>query len=78
MGISSRTPEGDRRLCPICGKAVKLEPSSFPIRDAPCPHCGHLLRFEESSRGVLITLPLGLPPGQRVEVRVEEPHVGEG
>jgi tetratricopeptide (TPR) repeat protein len=41
---SSRTPEGEPNLCPICGNAVRIEPSSG-FRDAPCPHCGHLLRF---------------------------------
>jgi hypothetical protein len=41
MVISSRTPEGDPGLCPICGEVIKIEPSK-PTRDAPCPCCGHL------------------------------------
>ena len=45
MVISSRTPEGDFNSCPICGKDDFTDPSTFPTRDAPCPHCGHLLRF---------------------------------
>src|SRR5260221_13168626 len=42
---ASRTPEGTPNRCPICGKSVRIEPSSFPTMDAPCPHCGHLLWF---------------------------------
>jgi|GEM_PF-3342287 len=42
MIISSRTPEGDANRCPICRHHVRLEPS-IDTRDAPCPHCGHLL-----------------------------------
>jgi hypothetical protein len=40
--ISSRTPEGDGYLCPICGKRAALE-ASAGCRDAPCPSCGALL-----------------------------------
>jgi hypothetical protein len=46
MPISSRTPEGDPNRCPICGLDTRTEPSETPTRDAPCPHCGHLLWFE--------------------------------
>jgi hypothetical protein len=49
MIISSRTPEGDPNTCPICLKELRIDPSTVPIRDAPCPHCGHLLRFDEPS-----------------------------
>ena len=45
MPPSSRTPEGEPYLCPICGKNTQTDPSTTPIRDAPCPHCGHLLVF---------------------------------
>ena len=45
--ISSRTPEGWPNTCPVCGHALRIEPSSFPIRDAPCPDCGTLLEFDE-------------------------------
>jgi tetratricopeptide (TPR) repeat protein len=41
---ASRTPEGEPNCCPICGNAVRIEPSS-ESRDAPCPHCGSLLWF---------------------------------
>jgi hypothetical protein len=46
--ISSRTPEGDPTRCPVCGQDCRLEPSS-PARDGPCPHCGHLLWFGDTS-----------------------------
>lgn len=46
--ISSRTPEGDKNCCSLCGKEVVLEPSTFPTQDAPCPHCGHLLWFDDA------------------------------
>jgi acyl carrier protein len=42
--ISSRTPEGSPGRCPVCGREVRLEVSE-PLGDAPCPHCGTLLRF---------------------------------
>jgi acyl carrier protein len=42
MTISSRTPEGQPHLCPICGKAAALDPS-FPDGDTICPTCGQLL-----------------------------------
>src|SRR5215831_4565245 len=44
MRPSSRTPEGEPNRCPLCGRAVRLEPSS-PPGDAPCPFCGQLLWF---------------------------------
>ena len=44
MVISSRTPEGRPRHCPVCGSDLKIEPSD-PAGDAPCPRCGHLLWF---------------------------------
>ena len=42
MTISSRTPEGDGYLCPVCGKIAPLV-ESFGSRDVPCPSCGQLL-----------------------------------
>jgi hypothetical protein len=42
--ISSRTPEGSPGKCPVCGEDVRLK-ASQPFGDAPCPHCGTLLRF---------------------------------
>jgi anti-sigma B factor antagonist len=45
MSISSRTPEGEFNRCPVCGNAIRIEPSN-DNRDAPCPHCGHLLWFD--------------------------------
>src|SRR5438093_12696465 len=47
--ISSRTPEGDPNCCPVCGKGTSTEPSTVPLRDAPCPHCGSLLWFPNSA-----------------------------
>lgn len=44
MTVSSRTPEGEPGRCPVCGHAVRVEPSR-PFGDAPCPACGTLLWF---------------------------------
>jgi acyl carrier protein len=41
MTISSRTPEGDPYLCPICGQPAALETSD--AGDTICPRCGQLL-----------------------------------
>lgn len=46
---STRTPEGESNRCPICGARVCLE-TSWPLCDAPCPRCGHLLFFESDSQ----------------------------
>jgi acyl carrier protein len=40
--ISSRTPEGEPHLCPVCGNVSAVEPS-YPGGDSCCPACGHLL-----------------------------------
>lgn len=45
MIISSRTPEGEPGRCPVCHNFARVDPSTMPMRDAPCPHCGHLLLF---------------------------------
>jgi len=29
--------------CPVCGNPLRLEPSTFPSHDAPCPCCGCLV-----------------------------------
>ncbi|QDV36037.1 hypothetical protein ElP_39470 [Tautonia plasticadhaerens] len=55
MVISSRTPEGQPNNCPVCGKAIVMEPSQ-PFGDAPCPHCGCLLRFEPHAEGACVTV----------------------
>lgn len=53
--ISSRTPEGESNRCPICRNDVFIEPS-LDTRDAPCPHCGHLLWFDPSpSKHLIVT-----------------------
>jgi hypothetical protein len=44
MQPATRTPEGEPNRCPICGHALRIEPSR-PPGDAPCPHCGTLLWF---------------------------------
>lgn len=46
--ISSRTPEGDPNECPVCRQTLAIEPSR-PPGDAPCPHCGQLLWFDEQN-----------------------------
>src|SRR5687768_12365982 len=51
--ISSRTPEGVPNRCPVCQNLVCIEPSQ-PSGDAPCPNCGALLWFHESSTGMQI------------------------
>lgn len=61
MPISSRTPEGIPSKCPMCGKAVNIDPS-VPPGDAPCPHCGQLLWFPA---GAPSELPTGLLNEQR-------------
>jgi anti-anti-sigma factor len=50
MVISSRTLEGRPNSCPVCGSAIKIEPSD-PAGDAPCPDCGHLLWFTWEKTG---------------------------
>ena len=49
MFPSSRTPEGTPNRCPLCGNEVRIELSTFPTDDAPCPHCGHLLWLANSA-----------------------------
>lgn len=49
--ISSRTPEGVPNHCPICDTSICVEPS-HPPGDAPCPNCGTLLWFFETSTGM--------------------------
>ena len=49
--ISSRTPEGRPNHCPVCDAEIRIEPSQ-PAGDAPCPRCGVLLWFRESSDGM--------------------------
>jgi|ERR1700732_1833304 acyl carrier protein len=48
---SSRTPEGEPNYCPVCKSLISIEPS-HPPGDAPCPNCGQLLWFGETSSGV--------------------------
>jgi acyl carrier protein len=49
--ISSRTPDGVPNHCPICGAFICIEPS-HPQGDAPCPNCGTLLWFFNTSAGM--------------------------
>ena len=49
--ISSRTPEGLPKHCPICDTSIRIEPSQ-PPGDAPCPKCGTLLWFFDTSAGM--------------------------
>ena len=55
MVISSRTPEGRPNLCPVCGSAIKIEPSD-PAGDAPCPNCAHLLWFTWDDAGDIVVI----------------------
>jgi acyl carrier protein len=49
--ISSGTPEGVPNHCPICDTIICIEPS-HPPGDAPCPNCGTLLWFFQTSEGM--------------------------
>lgn len=49
--ISSRTPEGEPNVCPVCQAIISIEPSA-PSGDAPCPQCGTLLWFVNTENGV--------------------------
>lgn len=51
MTISSRTPEGVPNDCPVCHGRVCITPSQ-PAGDAPCPQCGTLLWFLNTSGGM--------------------------
>src|ERR1700692_53635 len=51
--ISSRTPEGVPNNCPICNAQICIEPSQ-PPGDAPCPNCGTLLWFFNTSAGMRV------------------------
>jgi Zn-finger nucleic acid-binding protein len=64
MAISSRNPEGQPNYCPICRKAIVMEPSQ-PFGDAPCPHCGSLLLFEPLDNGFRISLAKAIIKGAR-------------
>ena len=55
MVISSRTPEGTPNLCPVCGSAIKIEPSD-PAGEAPCPVCGHRLWFTWEDAGDAVVI----------------------
>jgi anti-sigma B factor antagonist len=55
MVIASRAPERRPNLCPVCGSAIKIEPSD-PTGDAPCPECGHLLWFTWEDAGDTVVI----------------------
>jgi acyl carrier protein len=50
--LSSRTPEGIPNRCPVCRAEVYIEPSQL-AGDAPCPGCGTLLWFVDTSSGTV-------------------------
>lgn len=52
--ISSRTPEGRPNECPVCGRRLRLDPSTVPTADAPCPHCGSLVWFAPADAGRVV------------------------
>src|SRR4051794_22755706 len=49
--VSSRTPEGEPNLCPVCDALICVDPSPS-TGDGPCPCCGVLLWFLPTSTGV--------------------------
>ena len=54
MNISSRTPEGEPYLCPICGGFAPLEMSD--AGDSLCPQCGQLLwKLRDSLEAVTLS-----------------------
>lgn len=80
--ISSRTPEGERNRCPVCGQAVQIEPSR-PFGDAPCPACGALLWFVAGDPGLRLFDPVAPGLAERLaehlgispeEVRASRPE----
>lgn len=57
MTISTRTPEGEPHLCPVCRKAASLEPC-WPGGDSVCPSCGQLLWRFRNAIGVNLGISL--------------------
>jgi acyl carrier protein len=49
--VSSRTPEGEPNLCPVCRTLIRVGPSTR-FDDAPCPNCGVRLWLLRTSDGV--------------------------
>jgi acyl carrier protein len=69
MIVSSRTPEGSPGHCPLCGEAVRIEPSSL-TGDAPCPRCGQLLWFFAVPSEVRFYRRDGVSPAKRRKVEL--------
>ncbi len=69
--ISSRTPEGIPGRCPVCGRRVQVEPSSYPTPDACCPSCGSLLRARKPG-----TSAFGQPSAQGMLAAITAVAVG--
>jgi hypothetical protein len=67
MTISSRTPEGAFGRCPLCGAAVRVEPSCL-TGDAPCPRCGRLLWFVLLAAGARFYDRAAIEPRRRLLV----------
>lgn len=63
---SSRTPEGEPSRCPVCRQEVRIDPSTVPTKDAPCPHCGCLLWFPNRAPGQA-AIPLAALDEERVD-----------
>lgn len=51
--ISSRTPEGSPNRCPVCQTTLRIEPTPGTY-DAPCPACGALLWFLQTTDGTIV------------------------
>ena len=62
--VSSRTPEGEPNLCPVCGALVCIDPSG-PSGDAPCPSCGVLLWFLAPRTACASMRRTGSPPSAK-------------
>lgn len=61
MIISSRTPEGEKYRCAVCGHVCRIEPSCLSP-DATCPSCGNLIWFagREPEQANIPTAPVTL------------------
>lgn len=63
MVVSSRTPEGEKNRCAVCGHVCRIEPSCLSP-DATCPSCGNLIWFagREPEQASIPSAPVTLDP----------------
>jgi hypothetical protein len=77
--ISSRTPEGEKNRCAVCGHVCRIEPSCLSP-DATCPSCGNLLWFapkvRKSSASHLIKPSIQPESETPAELKIAEENTG--